>query len=155
MPWALRRSALACELATAPSIRPLIFASSSMKQFAVEPVPTPTMASSTTYLIASRATACFSSSWVIERSRFLLGFLRQIQIGDAAQRHFGGEERRLRQRRGRVNGEADVLHVGAPFPRQHQFGDQFAGVDADDAGAEYAFRALVVEQLGHTFIAAD
>ena len=38
-----------------------------MKKLAVEPEPTPIHASSTTYLIASRATACFSSSWVIVR----------------------------------------------------------------------------------------
>jgi hypothetical protein len=44
---------VASELATAPSIEPLIFANSSMKKFAVEPVPTPIMVSGTTYSIAA------------------------------------------------------------------------------------------------------
>jgi len=39
MPWAARRSALALELATVPSILPLMPARQSMKWFAVEPVP--------------------------------------------------------------------------------------------------------------------
>ena len=65
MPWPFSRSAVFTELATAPLIRCLIFASSSMKKFAVDPEPTPITASSTTYLIASRATACFCSSCVI------------------------------------------------------------------------------------------
>src|SRR3989304_6414685 len=155
MPRDFSRSALACELATAPSMRLLIFASSSMKKLAAEPVPTPTMASSTTYLIASRATAGFNSSWVIEFSAFRLRFFGQVQIGDAAQRQLRREERRFRQRRMGMNAKADVLHVGAHFQRQHQFGDQLAGGHADDAGAEDALGRLVVEQLGHTFIAAD
>ena len=41
MPCAFSRSAVLTELATAPLIRCLIFASSSMKKFAVEPEPTP------------------------------------------------------------------------------------------------------------------
>jgi hypothetical protein len=48
-------------------MRFLILPSSSMKKLAVVPEPTPIQASSTTYLIASRATACLSSSWVMPR----------------------------------------------------------------------------------------
>src|ERR1039457_2776217 len=149
MPRAFSRSAVFCELATAPSIRFFIFASSSMKRSAVEPVPTPTMAPSITYLIASFATVCFSSSWVIGVSKFLLRFLRCVQVGDAPQRHLGGEEGRFRERRMRMDGEADVLHVRAHLQCEHQLGDQLAGVHADNAGAEYALGRLVVEQLGH------
>src|SRR4029077_17448043 len=65
MPCAFSRSADFTELDTVPLIRCLIFASSSMKRLAVEPEPMPIHASSTTYLIAARATACFCSSWVI------------------------------------------------------------------------------------------
>ena len=41
MPCAFNRAAVRSELATAPSMRFLIFASSSMKKLAVDPVPTP------------------------------------------------------------------------------------------------------------------
>src|SRR5690348_15160569 len=68
MPQPFRRALDFSELDTAPLMRPLILASSSMKKLAVVPDPTPTHESVTTYLIASRATACLSSSWVI-RSR--------------------------------------------------------------------------------------
>ena len=61
MPCAFSRSAVRTELATAPRMRPLIFASSSMKKSVVEPVPTPIHASSSTYRIASRAAAAFCS----------------------------------------------------------------------------------------------
>jgi hypothetical protein len=55
--------------ATAASIFPLMWANSSMKKLAVEPVPTPMMPAGT-YSIAARATACFNSSWVIIRFVF-------------------------------------------------------------------------------------
>ncbi|MOA62953.1 hypothetical protein D3C78_1885270 [compost metagenome] len=60
MPIAFRRSVLATELDTAPLMRPLILASSSMKKLTVLPVPTPTMQSSGTNLMACCATSCFS-----------------------------------------------------------------------------------------------
>src|SRR5438128_3317888 len=53
------RLALASELATAPLMRPRIAASASMKKFTVEPVPTPTIMSSFTYLTAASAAAFF------------------------------------------------------------------------------------------------
>src|SRR5258708_30971965 len=76
MRCAFRRSAVLTELATAPLNRCLIFASSSMKKFAVEPEPTPIHALSTTCLIASRATACLSSSWVMSACRCAWGAYR-------------------------------------------------------------------------------
>jgi len=54
-------SALASDAATAPSMRPLIVASASMKKLTVEPEPTPTTLSSTTYFSAACATAFFNS----------------------------------------------------------------------------------------------
>src|SRR5918997_1717731 len=50
---------LAADAATAPSMRPLIAASASMKKFTVEPEPTPTTRSSTTCFSAAFATRCF------------------------------------------------------------------------------------------------
>ncbi len=70
MPFSSRRFAVATELATAPSIRSLIVANSSMKKFAVDPVPTPIIVSGTTYLSAALATSIFISSWVIFCSMF-------------------------------------------------------------------------------------
>ena len=59
MPAAFSRAALASELDTAASMRPLILASSSMKKLAVEPVPTPMTASGGTCAMAARAAARF------------------------------------------------------------------------------------------------
>ena len=47
------------ELATAPEILFLIGFKYSMKKSTVDPVPTPTMSSYSTYSIAALATACF------------------------------------------------------------------------------------------------
>jgi hypothetical protein len=46
-------------------MRCLSAANSSMKQLAVEPVPTPMISPSMTWAMAARATACFSSSRVM------------------------------------------------------------------------------------------
>jgi hypothetical protein len=48
----------------------------------------------------------------------------------------------------RVDRQADVLHVGAHLERVHGLGDQLAGIDADDPGAEQAVGARLDEQLG-------
>ena len=56
--------ALRSELGTAPAIRCFNDPSSSMKQSAVEPVPTPMTSPSLTKRIAARATDRFSSSCV-------------------------------------------------------------------------------------------
>src|SRR5258706_4400781 len=64
MPWARSRSLLFSLLETAPRIVCRMPASASMKQLRVEPVPTPTMLSATTYSRAARPTSAFSSSWV-------------------------------------------------------------------------------------------
>ena len=73
--------------------------------------------------------------------------LGHVQVGDRALGHLGGEADRLRQRRVGVDREADVLGVGAHLEREHGLGDQLAGVDADDAGAEHAPRLGVEQQL--------
>src|SRR5512135_1697511 len=77
MPCFFRRSALASDAATAPSMRPLIAARASMNRLTVEPEPTPTTASSTTYLRAASATCFLSSSWVISPG-LLLPLRRQV-----------------------------------------------------------------------------
>ncbi len=68
-----------------------------------------------------------------DRSRALP--LRRHQIGDRAVLDLRPEEHRLRQRRVGVDGQAEVLGVGAHLQRQYRLGDELAGVDADDAGA--------------------
>ena len=66
MPWlAQPLGALAAELETAPAMRPFILASASMKQFTVEPVPTPTTLPATTYGVAASPTMAFNSSCVM------------------------------------------------------------------------------------------
>ena len=59
----------------------------------------------------------------------------------------GGEDDGLRQRRVRVDRERDVLGVRAHLDRVHGLGDQLAGVDADDAGAEHAPRLGLDDEL--------
>ena len=53
-----------------------------------------------------------------------------------------------------MDGESDIGGVSAHLQREHGFCDQFAGVDADHTGTEYAFGFFVEEQLGHAFITA-
>src|SRR5579863_1363994 len=65
MPRSLRRLALASELETAPSSRPLMAARASMKWLTVDPVPTPTMETSFTYSMAASAAFFFLSSALI------------------------------------------------------------------------------------------
>src|ERR1700719_1237202 len=140
MPWLLRRSAVLTELATVPLIRCLIFASSSMKKFAVEPEPTPITASSTMYLIASRATACFCSSCVIARleressirlSRGASFLARGRQIGAHTLEELRAEPDRLAQCRMRMDRTPDVDGVGAHLDRERDLADQVPGVRAD------------------------
>src|SRR5258705_50518 len=114
MPWDLSRAALASDAATAPSILFLIFARESMNRLTVEPEPTPTIASSTTYLSASSATAFLSSSWVI--ASFHL-FLRR-HVGAHALEELRRHAHRLAERGMRVNGLADVGRVGAHLDRE-------------------------------------
>src|SRR6185369_11351844 len=149
MPWPFSRSAVLTELATAPLIRCLILASSSMKKFAVEPEPTPTIASSTTYLIASRATACFSSSWVM---RLFLPWRRQI--GAHALERFGRQTHRFGERRMWMNGAADVDRVCTHLDRERDLADQVACMGADDAPADDPVRRVVEQELREAFVAA-
>ena len=50
---------------------------------------------------------------------------------------------------------ADVLGVRAHLERVDGLGDQLAGVDADDPGAEQPARARLEQQLGHALVAAQ
>jgi 1-hydroxy-2-methyl-2-(E)-butenyl 4-diphosphate synthase len=77
------------------------------------------------------------------------------QVGDRAVRHLGGEADGLVEGRVRVDGHADVFHVRAHLQRQHGLADQFAGVGADDAGAEDALGLGVEQQLGQALVAVD
>src|SRR5258708_27317884 len=62
-----RRLALASELATVVLMRARYAPSASMKKLTVEPVPTPMVASSSTYLSAACAAAFFCASWLMGR----------------------------------------------------------------------------------------
>src|ERR1017187_2176245 len=64
MPTARRRAVVAFELDTAPRIRTRWAASSAMKTFTVEPVPTPTQVASLTYGSAAWAARRLLSSVV-------------------------------------------------------------------------------------------
>src|SRR5947208_16747802 len=151
MPCDLNRSAVLTELETAPLMRPLIFASSSMKRLAVEPEPTPIQASVMTYLIASRATACFCSSWVMQALRSFLSCWRQI--GAHAFEQLGCESDRLGKRRMRMDRASDVDGVGAHLDCERDFAHQIAGMRADDGAADNPMRRVVEQQLGKAFVA--
>src|SRR5258708_39905489 len=68
-----------------------------------------------------------------------------VQIRQRAVEGFRSKRDRFRQRGMGVNGQADVGGIGAHFDRQCHFGDQVAGIGADDARADNA-AALLVEQ---------
>ena len=89
-----------------------------------------------------------ASADVSERRRFR-GGSRSVIV---PVRHLGGERDRLRQRRVRVDRERDVLGVGAHLEREHGLGDQLAGADADDAGAEQPLGARLEQQLRHALV---
>ena len=63
---------------------------------------------------------------------------RGQQVRDRPVLHLGGEHHGLRQRGVGVDRGADVLGVGAHLERVDGLGDQLAGADADDPGAEQA-----------------
>ncbi len=63
MPASRRRFALASELDTVPAMRALRAARAAMKWFTVEPVPTPTIMSSSTKARAASAQSFLRASW--------------------------------------------------------------------------------------------
>src|SRR5258708_37940337 len=83
-----RRLALASELATAPLMRARFDPRASMKKFTVEPVPTPTIMSSSTYFSAASAAAFFCALASMAERITVLGML-------ARSRRRTHEERRL------------------------------------------------------------
>src|SRR3954470_21236743 len=98
MPCFFSRSALDSDAATAPSMRPLIVASASMKRLTVEPEPTP-ITPSWAYLRAAGATWRLSSSVFISPQLFLLlrrhiGADAFVQLGRHADR-FAGRRMRM------------------------------------------------------------
>ena len=83
-------------------------------------------------------------------ARYRFGMYRSVMLPSAisAAKNTVSDKRRMR-----VDGEPDVLRVGAHLQRQHRLGDQLAGVQADDGGAQQPVRALVEQQLGDAFVA--
>ena len=71
MPNARKRSSEAFDAATAPLISSFIEANSSIKQFTVEPLPTPTMVSGVTNFSAAFAAIFFISCWFITFSYYI------------------------------------------------------------------------------------
>jgi hypothetical protein len=55
----------------------------------------------------------------------------------------------------RVDGHADVFHIGTHFQCKYGFADEFAGARADDAGAEDAFGLGVEQQFGQALVAVN
>ena len=82
-----------------------------------------------------------------------LGFLRDVQVGQRAFERFGRQPHRFRQRRVRMNRQADIGRVRAHLDRQRDLRDQLARVRADDAAAEHAMRLGIEQQLGEAFVA--
>src|ERR1700694_660764 len=104
---------------------------------------------------ASRASAPHVGVGGISASPALLSRPRLRQhVRDGALGHFGAEENRLRQRRMRVDREADILGIGAHLEREHGLGDELARVDAHDSRSEDALGAFFVENLGQPLFAA-
>src|SRR5262245_11181477 len=68
MPAAFRRSVEPLELETAPLMAMRCAASSSMRKFTVDPVPTPSTLPGVTNSSAARAAACFPVFWLIADS---------------------------------------------------------------------------------------
>ena len=134
MPWPFRRSAVATELATAPLMCVLISASSSMKKFAVDPLPTPTYG--IRHDVLDRLAGDLLFLLVLRHA-----FLRtRRQVGADALERFRGQSDRLAECRMRMNRLADVDRIGAHFHREREFADQVAGMRADDAAADDAMR---------------
>src|SRR6185503_14255955 len=150
MPCFFRRSALASDAATAPSILFFIFANASINMKTVDPDPTPTTASSTTCLSAASATCRFSSSCVISSGS--LPSLRR-QVGADAFEELGRHADRLAHGRVRVDGLADVGRVGAHFHGKRELADQVARARTDDAAAHDAVRSGIENKLGETLVA--
>ena len=55
----------------------------------------------------------------------------------------------------RVDRQRNVFHISAHLERQYRFGQEFAGVDSDDACTEQPLGLRIVEELGETVVAAD
>src|SRR4029077_11430684 len=121
MPCFFKRSTLASDAATAPSILFFIEARASMNLNTVEPEPTPTTASCTTCLSASRVTSSLGSFCVFASSEWPVGrrapraqslFLRRQGDTDALV-EIAAHADRLAEGRMRMDGLADVGCVRA------------------------------------------
>ena len=75
-------------------------------------------------------------------------FFGIVEIGQCARERLRRHGEGLRQRRMRMDGQADVLGVAAHLDRQRRLGDEVAGVGADDAAADQAAARLVPQRLG-------
>ena len=84
---------------------------------------------------SGRYAANFSA---LRRAKGMLLLLRHIEIGQRAREASARHGEGLGQRRVRVDGQADVLGVGAHLDRQRRLGDEVARVRPDDAAADEA-----------------
>ena len=98
--------------------------------------------------ISRRATEVF-------KRQTLLFLFRNIQVGNRPLEHLRGKGDGLGQGGMGMDGEADVGGIRAHFYGVGDFGDEFAGVGADDAGADDAFGFVVEDQLGDALAAAE
>jgi hypothetical protein len=79
--------------------------------------------------------------------------LGRDEIGDGPLEHLGRHGDRLRQRGMRVNGEADVMGIGAHLDRESCFRDQVASIWSNDATTNDAIGRLIEQDLGDPFVA--
>src|ERR1700753_1652959 len=103
----------------------------------------------------SRNALAIPLNWARMTQPAPLLFLRHIKVRQRPRESFRGEGESLRQGRMRMDGQADVFGFRAHFDRQRGFGDEVAGVGADDAAADEAAGLFVPKRLGLAFVAAE
>jgi hypothetical protein len=82
-------------------------------------------------------------------------FLRQIEISNRALEGLGCHADGLGERRVRVDGEANILGVGAHLDRQRGLGNEVACVGPDNSAADDPVGIFVEQHLGDALVAAE
>src|SRR5262249_52946520 len=84
-----------------------------------------------------------------------LFLLRDIEVGQRPRESLGRHGEGLRERRVRMNGEADVFGFGAHLDRQCRLGYKITSVGPDDAAADQPLGFFIPQGLGHALVAAE
>ena len=54
-----------------------------------------------------------------------------------------------------MHGQCDIFNISTHFQRQYSFCNQFTGISADHAGANYLPGVFIKQYFGDAFIASD